>query len=209
MEEDEFLTIKAKQTAEIKVKGSRFIGTAHPVTTLDETSNYIQQLSNQFYDASHNCYAFQVGQFSSVIARYSDAGEPAGTAGIPILNVLKGKNLTDILIVVTRYFGGTKLGRGGLIRAYSDCATTVLDRCSIIKKYIYKTVNVTFEYDLTGAVMRVIDSNSAIIANSKYDRQTRLTLSIRKGNFESIKSKLIEASSGRIHIEEEPGDQVG
>ncbi len=200
MDDDEFLTIEQQQAAEIKVKGSTFVGTAGPVNTEQQAADFIQQVSQKFYNATHHCYAYQIGLNPSIIFRMSDAGEPAGTAGVPIFNVIKGKQLTNLAVVVSRYFGGTKLGKGGLSRAYSECTQKVLEGCSIIKKHVYQTLRLEFDYQLTNPVMRAISSFHATIHESSYDQSARLTISLRKSMVENFKLNLIELTSGKISI---------
>ena len=201
MDEDEYLTIRGGRTAEIKVKGSRFIGTIKPANTEHDALEFINLTSKKYYDATHNCYAYLIGHHPSITARYNDAGEPAGTAGPPILNVIKGKYLTNVAVVVTRYFGGTKLGKGGLVRAYTECTQKAIEQCTIIKKYIYEKIVLEFDYALTGPIMRVISSLQAKIDESKHGQTTKLILSIRKGKVDNLRQNLIEATSGKIHID--------
>ncbi|UCE07219.1 MAG: YigZ family protein [bacterium] len=203
MDEDEYFTIDQQYSAETKVKGSRFIGTACPVNTEDQAVEFIRLVSMKFYDATHNCYAYLIGYQPSIITRYSDAGEPGGTAGLPILNVIKGKQLTNIVIVITRYFGGTRLGKGGLVRAYSECTRKVIDQCSIIKQYIFQKLRLKFDYNLTGPVMRVVSLFNANILESIYKQQVSLVLTLRKSQIENFKSNLLEISSGKVSIHEE------
>ncbi len=202
MDDDEYLTIGQEQTTKIKVKGSRFIGTICPVNTEEQAIEFIHRVSQKFHDATHNCYAYQIGLNLPTITRFSDAGEPAGTAGLPILNVIKGRQLTNVAVVITRYFGGTKLGKGGLIRAYSECTWKVIEQCSIIKKYIIKKLCLKFDYNLTGSVMRVALSFNANILESIYSQQVSLVLTIRKSLVENFKSNLLEISSGKVSIHE-------
>jgi len=200
MIQDEFFTIEQGQTAELKIKGSRFIGTAQPVVTEQEAAEFITQISKKFHDATHHCYAFQVGFHSSVIARYNDAGEPAGTAGMPILTVIKGKELTNTAVVVTRYFGGTKLGKGGLVRAYSDCTRLVLEKCPIVKKYFYQNLSLAFDYNLTGNVMRVISQVNGTVLHSSYDTIASVDVAVRLSLVDKVKTNLVDATSGKISI---------
>jgi uncharacterized YigZ family protein len=201
MDEDEYLTIDQENTAEIKVKGSKFIGTIRPVPTDQAAFEFINHISKKYYDATHNCYAYLIGHQPSIIARTNDAGEPAGTAGLPILNVIKGKNLTDVAIVVTRYFGGTKLGKGGLVHAYSECTQKTIEQCNIERKYIYERIQLEFDYALTGPIMRVITAFQAKINKLLHDQTTKLVVLIRKSMVEKFKLNLIEVSSGKIDIE--------
>jgi len=201
MDEDEYLTIRGGTTTEIKVKGSRFIGTIQHANAERDALEFINFISRKFYDATHNCYAYFIGHPPSTIARYNDDGEPAGTAGMPILNVIKGKSLTNVAVVVTRYFGGTKLGKGGLVRAYTECTQQTLEQCTIIKEYIYERIMIEFDYDLTGPIMRVISSFQAKIEESDHGQTSKLVLSVRKSNFDILRQNLIEATSGKINID--------
>lgn len=202
MEEDEYYTIKGIQTSEIKIKASRFLGTASPSNTEEQATQFIQQISQKFYNATHNCFAYQIGCDDTSYTRYTDAGEPAGTAGLPILNVIQGRQLTNVAVVVTRYFGGTKLGKGGLVRAYSECTRLVLDRCTIEKKYLNHELELQFDYNLTGNVMRVISAFNAQINNSIYDQGSKLIISLRKSKIDKFKIDLVEATGGKIVIGE-------
>ena len=126
-----YKTIATSETVEIIEKKSKFIAHVFPVQTQEEAEGHIQKLKKQYWDAAHNCYAYQLGE-KSEIQRFSDDGEPQGTAGKPILEVLKGENLTNVLVVVTRYFGGTLLGTGGLVRAYGRTAKEGVIKANII-----------------------------------------------------------------------------
>lgn len=201
MDEDEYLTIRGGTTTEIKVKGSRFIGTIQPANAEHDALEFINFISKKFYDATHNCYAYFIGHPPSIIERYNDAGEPAGTAGPPILNVIKGKNLTNVATVVTRYFGGTKLGKGGLVRAYTECTQKVIEQCTIIKKYFNDRIELEFDYVLTGPIMRVISSFQAKIAESNHGQRSKLILFVRKSKSAILRENLIEATSGKINID--------
>lgn len=199
MKEDEYLTIGQNlKQAEIKIKGSRFIGTAKSASSEEQAAEFIHSISSRYYNATHNCYAYAVGLKPSVITRFNDDGEPSGTAGQPILNVIEGKNLTNVAIVVTRYFGGTKLGKGGLVHAYSECAGKVLEQCSTVHKYIYHNFTLKFNYDFTGVVMHVINLFDAKILESSYGSQTALNLDIRQSFFDEFKQQLTEKTAGNI-----------
>ncbi|MDZ7264277.1 MAG: YigZ family protein [candidate division KSB1 bacterium] len=201
MIDDEYLTIQKVQTAELKVKGSRFIGTASPVATEDAATEFIQRVARQYYAATHHCYAYHIGVPPEVCFRMSDAGEPTGTAGLPILNVIKGKGLTDIVVVVSRYFGGTKLGKGGLARAYADCTLLVLQQSPIIKKYMMQQLQLTFDYQLTNRVMGAISLFQATINQSTYGQEAQLVIALRKSQIDKLKQHLIEVTAGKISIQ--------
>jgi len=198
MKDDEYFTITSAKQAEIKIKGSRFIGTAAHVADEAEAKVFIHEISNRYHDATHNCYAYVVGFPPQQITRFNDDGEPAGTAGQPILSVIQGQNLKFVAVVVTRYFGGTKLGKGGLIRAYSDCTRAVLENCRIEKRFIYEKFSIVFPYDLTGAVMRAISQFGAKVEDSSYDQDSRLFVSVRRSAASDFKKQLIEVTSDKL-----------
>jgi len=134
---DIYYSIEARERQELKVKGSRFIATVSPANSKWEAIAFIDTIKAEFFDATHNCWAYRIG-FDGLEYRSSDDGEPSGSAGKPILFAIQKHDLTDIVVVVTRYFGGTKLGIGPLARAYSDSASSVLHLCT--KKPVYRTI---------------------------------------------------------------------
>ncbi len=196
--DDEFFTIKSKVTAEIKIKGSRFIGTATPVHSSKQAEKFIRQMNKVYYDATHNCFAFSVLEDNQCINKFNDAGEPAGTAGPPIMAVINGRNLTNLAVVITRYFGGTKLGKGGLIRAYSECTKAVLGNGTIIKKTIYSQMSLTFPYDLTGNIMHLLSQMNGKTVSSDYYDYTKLTIKLPRSMVNSFKEKVTEITSGKV-----------
>lgn len=197
---DEFHTIKDPQESEIKVKGSSFIGTASPVQSRDEAEQFLSAIQKKYFDATHHCYAYQTGYGTDLIFRYSDNGEPSGTAGKPIYHVITGRQLTNLIVVVTRYFGGTKLGTGGLARAYSDSAADVLSHCTMVTQIINKTVRIQFPYDETSTVMRLIGSLECKILETKYDTLTEMDVAVRAGKAEDFCVKLIDMTRGKAAI---------
>jgi len=201
MTEDEYFTIGLQHdAAELKIKGSRFIGNAASVATEELTTKFLHSIARQFYNATHNCYAYILGLTPPLTIRFNDDGEPSGTAGQPILSAIQGRNLTNVAVVVTRYFGGVKLGKGGLVHAYADCANLTLDACPVVKHYIYSKATVKFDYALTGAVMHLVDLFQATIDESVYGDRTELAVSVRRSVFEDFKKQLIEKTAGNISI---------
>ncbi len=130
----EFNTIEKQETSELVEKKSKFIANIFYVSTIEEAEDVLEQIRKKYHDARHNCYAYRVLNGENVIDRSSDDGEPSGTAGAPMLNILKKENLCNILVVVTRYFGGILLGTGGLVRAYSQSTQEVIEKSNIILK---------------------------------------------------------------------------
>jgi uncharacterized YigZ family protein len=142
---DEYLTIRSQAKSVYKDRNSKFIGLLYPIENLDEVKNYLQIAKKEYYDATHHCYAYILG-VEKEIQFDSDAGEPSGSAGKPILNALLSADITNILAVVVRYFGGTKLGISGLINAYKSATLLAIENSEIITKYIYDIFNVSIPY---------------------------------------------------------------
>ena len=198
---DTYRTLQTASHAEIKVKGSRFLATACPVQTRAEAEAELARISRRFHDATHNCFAYQVGVHKAIY-RSSDAGEPAGTAGQPILKVIQGAGLTNILVVVTRYFGGTKLGIGGLIKAYTQATQAALAAAKIVEIPILKRLRVQTAYEHVPRVMRVVGSTGAQVVDSQYGETVRLTLDVPVLRAETLKNALINGTSGQAKIED-------
>jgi len=183
------------------VKGSKFLGHAAPVETKTTAEAFIAAISKQYHEATHNCFAYRIGLADKIVFRFSDEGEPPGTAGAPIYNVIESRKLRNIAIVVTRYFGGTKLGKGGLIRAYSECTRRTLARASIIKKYIYTPLILIFPYKLTGDVMRIVSRMNANVLESSYGNEVKLKLKIRKSLECAFSEAVKDATRGNVQIQ--------
>ncbi len=168
-----------------KEKNSKFFGFAFPVNTSDEIKFYIEQLKKQHFGAVHFCYAYQIG-VEKIEFRANDDGEPSNSAGLPIYGQIQSFGLTNILIVVVRYFGGTKLGVGGLITAYKTTAQLVLENASIIEKTINVQFKITFDYKNTNKVMRIIKEKQLVVHSQKMDESCELIIVTRKKNAELV-----------------------
>ena len=142
----EFITIEKEEYDEIIEKKSKFIGTIIPIKSVEDAENKIKEIKKKYYDARHNCFAYRVIDNESIVERSSDDGEPSGTAGAPMLNIIKQKNLCNILIVVTRYFGGILLGTGGLVRAYSQATENAIKKSTLVNKVKGLEVEIITEY---------------------------------------------------------------
>lgn len=193
---DSFCTIAAPREAGFKERGSRFIARAFPVEDAEMAEARIEELRSAFHRATHHCTAYRVGPAGDVF-RYNDDGEPSGTAGPPILNQIDQRELTNTLVVVTRHFGGTKLGTGGLVRAYGQAASDVLDRCQVVEKVIRQTVRLRFAYDDTGPAMQVLNQFDAEVAVSNYSERTELILRVRRSEVERLLQAFADALGGR------------
>lgn len=199
---DSFRTISADGESLVKVKGSRFFGRAWPVDTTAVIDQRLLDISRRYHDATHHCFAYRLGLGNEEVRRYADAGEPSGTAGKPILRTICDHDLTDILVIVTRYFGGTKLGVAGLQRAYRQSAEETIAACPTSNRYLAKPVAVRFEYTFQNAVMRYLASEKIKIVESTYADDVRLLLRVRLGLIPRFKSEMTNLTRGSVHLEE-------
>jgi uncharacterized YigZ family protein len=179
--DDTYNTIRASATGLYKEKGSKFLAFAEPVINEDEAKAILEKYRKQFHDARHHCFAWAIG-FTRESQRMNDDGEPAGTAGRPIFGQILSFDLTNLIIIVIRYFGGTKLGVGGLINAYRTAAKTALESADIEAKTVNEVYKVVFAYPETNEVMRIIKEKDIDIIGSHYTDICQITISIRKSN---------------------------
>ncbi|MBN1894845.1 YigZ family protein [bacterium] len=208
MRDDSFFTLQDDVTFEMKVRDSRFIGHAAPIGDLQESESVIRKIRKEHHDAAHHAFAYRLGTGADSRYRSSDAGEPSGTAGKPILDAMDGRSLTDVVCVVTRYFGGTKLGTGGLIRAYGGCAAGTLDRGTTVVKYRTGRFRIAFGYEWTGAVMQVIRRFESEILNTAYGGRTEMSLRIRLSRLEPFQQALRDGTSGQVRMMGEDKDDL-
>ena len=173
--ENTFRTISASSQYLLKEKQSKFFGYAFPVSEIEEVKISIEQLKKTHHTARHFCYAYQIG-ISTIVYRVNDDGEPRNSAGIPIYGQIHSFNLTNILIVVVRYFGGTKLGVGGLVSAYKECAKLTIEANKIITKDIIVPIQIKFDYSLMNTVMRIVKEYNLEI--SKQDMSVKCVFDI-------------------------------
>jgi len=199
---DSYKTTAKRSRTEIKIKRSRFIGTIDYTSALEYAKGFVSEISKEFHDATHNCYAYKVGFGRELVFKSADNGEPSGTAGRQILEALNKHDLIDTTIVVTRYYGGIKLGTGGLSRAYRDAALAVIDSASIVTKYITRRLKFVFEHQFTNVVLRTLSSDVCSIVESHYTDVGTVICEIRELSVEQIKQTLIAATNARIEIED-------
>jgi uncharacterized YigZ family protein len=193
--------IPAKEVqTEIVVVNSRFIATASPTFSVTEAKTFIQRIKNQFSDASHNVPAYVIGHGASVIAHCNDDGEPSGTAGRPSLAVLQGSGIGDISVVVTRYFGGTKLGTGGLVRAYSDAVRAVLDVLPKAERVSTHTIMLEAPYPLYDRLVLLIPEFNGQIMDQDFGVQVTLTLRFAIEDLPGFEDAVRELSRDTIDI---------
>ena len=197
---DSYLTIKNSAETEMKIKGSKFIARVFSCESEVEAISILENIRKKYYDATHHCFAYRVGLGNDLIFRYSDDGEPSGTAGRPIYDRLEGKNLTNLILIVTRYFGGTKLGTGGLTHAYSDAAQQVLEEAGVVENFITEQIPMVLQFADYSPVKRVIFQIGGKIVESDFSDIVKLTVEIRLSLAQKLKSGLIDLTSGRIEI---------
>lgn len=192
-------TIGTEYTAEIVEKKSRFIAYLAPAKTEEEAEAFIEKIRKMHYDARHNCIAYIIG-VDQPLKRCSDDGEPSGTAGNPMLEVLVGEGLTNIVAVVTRYFGGTLLGTGGLVRAYTEAMREVVSVCEKETYQLGQEVNVVCDYMAVGKLQYLLEQNEIPQMNANYAENVEFSLMIPIGKLDSILSKITELTSGKAKI---------
>jgi uncharacterized YigZ family protein len=197
MAEDSFRTITGVAEGYYTEKRSRFISYAIPVQTADEVKEQLDAYRKQYYDARHVCWAYMLGS-DRLTFRANDDGEPSSTAGKPILGQINSNGLTDILIIVIRYFGGIELGTSGLIVAYRTAAADAIAQAEIIEKTVDEIIIVEFEYPYENSIMRIVKEESPTILSRQYELDCRLTLRIRKGNASHLKERLLKVESARL-----------
>lgn len=188
MNTDTYRTITESATGAYKEKGSKFLAFAYPIASSNEVKPIIDSLKTEYYDARHHCFAYRIGQ-SGDQWRAVDDGEPAGTAGRPILGQLQSAELTNLLVVVVRYFGGTKLGVPGLINAYKEATIDVLRNSSIIERTVDVEFSLIFGYVSMNEVMRVIKEFGPAVAEQDFDNVCSMRLSLRCANADMFYEK--------------------
>jgi len=186
---------------EIEVSKSRFIASIAPVFSVEEARDFIHEIKKEFGDASHNVPAFLIGHGASVIAHSSDDGEPSGTAGRPALTVLQGSGLGDVAVVVTRYFGGIKLGTGGLVRAYSDAVKEVLRNLPLAEKVATVLVMIVIPYSLFEQTRLLSQKYLGAIQDEDFGADVTLTIQFRQEKLDPFNLEMIELSHGQIRAE--------
>jgi len=196
VEEQAYKTIHKAAQDEFTEKRSRFIGYIQPVTTEDEALEFIAKIKKQHWDAKHNVYAYVLrdGQ----IRRYSDDGEPQGTAGIPVLDVLVKGGITDAAVVVTRYFGGILLGGGGLVRAYGHAASLAVEAAGTEERILCEEYSVSCDYGQYGRVQPLVASHGGVIEDSLFEEDVTLRFYIRKPFVAALEKELADATAGQV-----------
>lgn len=189
MVKDSYKTIKSLSEAVYKDKGSRFLAFAYPVTTADEALQIVRNIKKQYHDARHHCFAYKLG-ISDDNYRVNDDGEPSGTAGKPILGQIVSHNLSDIIIVVVRYFGGVLLGTGGLIQAYKTASAEAIKNAQLIEKTVTSTIHLRFSYEILSTVMRKVKELDLQILEQNFAESCKLVVGVRLSQLSEIQNVL-------------------
>ena len=195
--QDSFRTISQSSEGIYTEKRSKFLAFAIPVENVEEIKDIVAQYQKKYYDARHVCYAYMLGAERTEF-RANDNGEPSGTAGKPILGQINSNELTNILIIVVRYFGGIKLGTSGLIVAYKQAAAEAIAAAEIIEKTVDTDITFMFEYPFMNDVMRIVKEENPQIVNQGYDSDWSMTLRTRKGNMPKLISRLEKVETLRF-----------
>ena len=201
-----YITIKNRSYFEYEDRKSVFIGEAMPVSCEAEALRFIESVKKRYPDARHHVYAYVIRENSTM--RFTDDHEPQGTAGMPVLDIIRKNGCTDVVIVVTRYFGGTLLGTGGLVRAYTAAALGALENGEIIRYDIYTEAELSVSYSDYGKITSVLDSFGFRIEESLYDVGITVRGRIISSSFDELSSALTEATAGRIEIKK-LGEEFG
>ena len=199
MEVLSYNTLEGEATGEIVVKKSRFIANIFHVESEDEALSILERMWKQYWDARHNCYGYIIGKNKELV-RFSDDGEPGGTAGKPILEVIKGRDLTDILVVVTRYFGGVLLGTGGLVRAYTDATIEGLSNANLVTVTYMQKLGIEVDYNTIGKLKYVLSTDGIMICDETYTDKVSVVIAIPIEDTDRVTDKLVDVTGGRAVI---------
>lgn len=183
-----YFTIKNSTQAQYKIKGSKFLGYAFPVQNELEIKQYLNEIKKEHSSANHHCYAYRLGA-DKLIFRTNDDGEPSNTAGKPIFSQIQNRDLTNCLLIVVRYFGGTLLGVGGLIAAYKEAANLTLHHCEIVEQFIYFEYEAIFEYEDLSKVMRLLKETESQIVSTRYDTKNVITFKVKKQDTDNLEAR--------------------
>lgn len=197
MENDTYKTIEKIAEGYYTEKRSKFFSFAIPVRNTEEVKKLVEKFRKEYYDARHICWAYMLGAKREIF-RANDDGEPSSTAGKPILGQINSKELTDILIIVIRYFGGIELGTSGLIVAYRTAAAAAIEAAETVVRTVDIDITVNFEYPYMNGIMKVIKETNPIIVSKKFDMDCQMTLRIRKSEAEKLKGLLLKVESAYI-----------
>lgn len=187
---DSYFTISKEGKGLVREKMSRFLSFAIPVSSVEEATRTIKQYQNNYHDARHVCWAYMIGPKRD-IWQLNDNGEPSGTAGKPILGQINSKNITNVLVIVVRYFGGIKLGTSGLTMAYREAAREAIEDSEIIECHVMKVFTIEFAYEVADGIMKIIKKNDVKVENRIFDNVCKMTVGIREDFFDNLKNQIV------------------
>ncbi|MGB3368680.1 MAG: YigZ family protein [Acidaminobacteraceae bacterium] len=195
-----YKTVVRESVSEDVINKSKFITYVKPVKTEEEATQFIEAIKKKHRDASHNVPVYLIGS-KQEIQRYSDDGEPSGTAGVPIISMLKNEGITNLVIVVTRYFGGVKLGTGGLVRAYTNMAKIGLENSEIIDMLTYNVLDISFDYTLNGILQNYISSETKVLLkDSVFTEKVKIMLYVKPEDLSSVNDRIIDITNSKCDI---------
>lgn len=194
-----YLSVNGECRTRKTIEKSQFITTARHISSEEEAQKFIAEMRKKYADATHNCYAYVADRLGNCL-RFSDDGEPSGTAGMPILEVIRNKKLYETAVVVTRYFGGIKLGAGGLVRAYSGCASENLDATQKVLYEMCSQSEYTVAYQSVDSFFRFFSEKSADIIESRYENDVTFVVAVKKSQEQEINLSLINRLNGKVTI---------
>lgn len=194
---ESFYTLEQSAITEIVIRKSRFIASVAPVANEEQAVTFVNEVRNQHSNATHNVFAYVINE---QVQRFSDDGEPSGTAGRPTLELINRKGLVKTSVVVTRYYGGILLGAGGLVRAYSEAAAAGIDAAGIVERILHQQIQITADYQWLGLVKRELENINAIDTQITYDQRVQITCHLKPELIQTISTRLIEATAAQINI---------
>lgn len=197
---EEYITIEEKNEAELVIKKSQFIANIFPISTEQDFKEKMKLIKKKYHNAKHNVFAYRLANGTE---RYSDDGEPAGTAGVPILDILRGNDYYDVLIVVTRYFGGILLGTGGLVKAYSDVSKLVIEKTKTEVKRLAVQYNIVVPYNEYNTVLHYCSKKGFDITDSHFSDTVLMKIRVNYGKMEEFTKELTEILDGKVDISRE------
>lgn len=197
---DHFHTLATRAEASCLIHGSKFIAAIAPASNSEDADAVLHERRRRYPDATHHCWAWRVGRPGPLIERSADAGEPSGTAGRPIADALRGAALENVVCVVTRYFGGTKLGTGGLVRAYGDAARGAIGEAQIVERTIVRTLKLSFDHERTGVVYRVLEEFGLHLQPGTYDARAHGTVLVPDSETDRLEARLAELALNGIDV---------
>ncbi len=199
--EDSYLTIRQRAQAEVKIKGSRFIAECALVCEAESALEFVETIRKREHAATHHCFAYRVGSGDRTSFKYSDDGEPSGTAGRPIYDAICGQGITNVVTVVTRYYGGTKLGTGGLVRAYTEAAKQALSRAGTQEHFITDLLHIRLDFAMYDQLLRVLNQFEASQKNSSFTDHVSLDAEVRISRTQPLIDEIIRLTGGKAVIE--------